>query len=70
MTFIRKNIFATACALALCGGAMSDVLLVDRGLPTANLNNAASSLRSNVAWADSGQPPATSDYLMSMQKPG
>jgi len=30
----------------------ADSLLVDRGLPTINLNNAAGGLRSNVAWVD------------------
>ena len=35
-------------AAALPAGA---TLLVDRGLPTANLNNAAGADRSNVAWA-------------------
>jgi len=30
--------------------AMADTLLVDRGLPTANLNNAAGADRSNVGW--------------------
>ena len=32
-------------------GQASAALLVDRGLPTANLNNAAGPNRSNVAWA-------------------
>jgi hypothetical protein len=32
----------------------ADELLVDRGLPTANLNNAAGSDRSNVAWSFGG----------------
>ena len=35
--------------------AQADSILVDRGLPTANLNNAAGSNRSNVAW-DEGAP--------------
>ena len=37
-------------------------LLVDRGLPTINLNNDAGSNRSNVAWVDGGTDPA--DYWM------
>jgi hypothetical protein len=39
--------------LAMGGGgsAFASPLLVDRGLPTANLNDAAGSNRSNVAWA-------------------
>ena len=38
--------------LTVGGGIASADLLVDRGLPTSNLNNAAGSNRSNVAWAD------------------
>src|SRR6476620_10805445 len=30
----------------------SGILVVDRGLPTANLNNISGSSRSNVAWAE------------------
>ncbi len=36
---------------ALSGTVIAAPLLVDRGLPTANLNNVAGSNRSNVAWA-------------------
>jgi hypothetical protein len=36
-------------------------LLVDRGLPTANLNNAAGANRANVAWADN-EPTGTTPY--------
>ena len=32
--------------------AAAGVVVVNRGLPTADLNNAAGSNRSNVAWAD------------------
>jgi len=41
-------------AMVLCCGALlhADNLLVDRGLPTINLNNAADLDRSNVAWGD------------------
>lgn len=49
------------CALALAAtGPAFGALVFDRGLPTANLNNAAGSDRSNVAWADvesSSTPP-------------
>ena len=34
-------------------GLYADITLFDRGLPTANLNNAAGADRSNVAWGDS-----------------
>src|SRR5665647_101872 len=36
---------------ALSGTAMATPMLMDRGLPTANLNNAAGLNRSNVTWA-------------------
>lgn len=44
-------------------------LLFDRGLPTANLNNAAGSNRSNTAWADQesydpGAPGFTDEYWL------
>jgi hypothetical protein len=44
---------ATAAFLMLCAGSVSaqSVLVCNRGLPTANLNNAAGSSRSNVAWS-------------------
>ena len=56
---------------ALCGAALAALLatapagattlLFDRGLPTANLNNAAGSSRSNVAWADGGPTTVIGD---------
>ena len=39
-----------AALLTVSGGIASADLLFDRGLPTANLNNAAGADRSNVAW--------------------
>ncbi|HEY5082878.1 MAG TPA: hypothetical protein VII48_00025, partial [Rhizomicrobium sp.] len=36
--------------------AAASVLVVDRGLPTDNLNDAAGANRSNVAWADDPVP--------------
>jgi len=39
-------------SLLVCAGTMANAgLLYDRGLPEANLNNAAGANRSNVAWA-------------------
>lgn len=50
---IRFSMIAMFCVGAmLVAGVAQAVLLVDRGLPTTNLNNAAGSNRSNVAWAD------------------
>jgi PEP-CTERM motif len=50
---MKKQIVCFMVAgLLLAGiGQASAALLVDRGLPTANLNNAAGVNRSNVAWA-------------------
>jgi hypothetical protein len=52
---------ALACAAAFSGTAMADVLLFDRGLPTANLNNGALGNRSNVAWGDAGTTVSIGD---------
>jgi hypothetical protein len=60
MNRIESKYLVTACALvvaAMSGTAQAE-LLVDRGLPTANLN-ATDSTRSNVAWTDGGQTAAT-----------
>ncbi len=44
--------------------SLAGTLLFDRGLPTANLNNAAGSNRSNVAWADSESSTTPSEYWL------
>jgi hypothetical protein len=64
---LKPKFWAGAAALALAGlagvtNANADALLVDRGLPTANLNNAAGADRSNVAWAFSEY--TSPDYWM------
>ncbi len=45
---IRTTVVAVSCAATMSASALT---LVDRGLPTANLNNAAGANRSNIAWA-------------------
>jgi hypothetical protein len=45
---------ALGLSVALTAPAAAQTLLFDRGLPTTNLNNAAGSNRSNVAWGDIG----------------
>lgn len=67
MNFTRFLQQATFCAALgastlFTGLASASPLLVDRGLPTANLNNAAGANRSNVAWASSGF--TSNDYWM------
>ena len=52
---IGKALFAAAAlglGLGLSAPAGASALIFDRGLPTANLNNAAGASRSNVAWGD------------------
>jgi hypothetical protein len=59
MNKLYLGIIAIGCAAAM--SASADIL-VDRGLPTANLNNAAGSDRANVAWAFSQY--TSSDYYV------
>ncbi len=60
----RLKSFALAAALLLSAGAACADLLVDRGLPGANLNNDAGANRSNVAWVDGGYTNATTPYYL------
>ncbi|QJR11028.1 hypothetical protein DSM104443_02099 [Usitatibacter rugosus] len=49
-------------AVSLLAGSLAasaQVMIVDRGLPNANLNNAAAANRSNFAWADIETLPVT-----------
>lgn len=69
MTAALRNSFRLAGALALAAASLfsataarADALLLDRGLPVANLNNAAGANRSNVAWAFSAF--TSNDYYM------
>jgi hypothetical protein len=49
---MKRTLVLSLVAVALASAQqLSATLLVDRGLPTANLNNAAGDDRSNVAWA-------------------
>jgi hypothetical protein len=59
MLMLRKsNILMIAgwLAVASAAGAADSILVVDRGLPSGNLNNVSGAARSNVRWAsgDSG----------------
>lgn len=68
MTKVGKTLGVAVCALALsaaiASAAMAAPILVDRGLPTANLNNAAGVNRSNVAWVDVPYTSATDYWLI------
>jgi hypothetical protein len=46
-----RLILALALSAMVSGAAMASSMLVDRGLPTDNLNNSAGANRSNVSWA-------------------
>ena len=58
---IRVLCSAAAATLLVIAPAGATTLLFDRGLPTANLNNAAGTNRSNVAWADTGPTTTMGD---------
>jgi len=51
LTVTNFSTFAVSLALALPALAAGPQLVVDRGLPQANLNDASGSARSNVRWA-------------------
>lgn len=53
---LSGGIAFAACAAILAGSPAEAALVIDRGLPTTNLNNAAGANRSNVAWGDSPAP--------------
>lgn len=53
-----------ALGLALTAFSAQADLLFDRGLPTDNINNAAGSNRSNIAWADSETTGTPSEYWL------
>jgi len=61
-TPLRLACSAIALSAALIGSAAASPVLLDRGLPTTNLNNAAGADRSNVSWAFSQYTSA--DYWM------
>lgn len=63
-TIFHKSVLAGAalCALSFAGQASAAAMLVDRGLPVDNLNNAAGANRSNVSWAFTQYTSA--DYWM------
>lgn len=67
----KLAIVVSILALLSLGAFMSPIdrafassLLFDRGLPTANLNDAAGANRSNVTWADNEATATTSPYWL------
>ncbi len=54
---------ALAAAALFATAAQASTVLVDRGLPDANLNNVAGANRSNVAWTDGGYV-SVNDYWL------
>jgi len=62
---VRLSGFALATALLIAPQlAAAQSMVVDRGLPTANLNNAASPDRSNVMWVDDDGRPVGDDFTL------
>ena len=61
----KSNALKMAGWLALASGAWAadSILVVDRGLPAANLNNVSGAARSNVRWA-SGDSGFLGDHFM------
>lgn len=58
-----RSTLALALTAILTAPVLASPMLVDRGLPTDNLNNAAGANRSNVAWSFGGDPTADrADY--------
>src|ERR1035437_684914 len=49
---IMLGILTTSIVLAAAAQAAAQVMIVDRGLPTHNLNNPAGDNRSNVSWGE------------------
>jgi len=62
----RMCAICIACILLIGVGQAfaAEVLLFDRGLPTANLNNSAGANRSNVAWADQESSATPTEYWL------
>lgn len=58
-----------ALILGVSGGAHA-TLVVDRGLPDSNLNNAGGGDRSNVAWGFNGDYLAGDDFSLGALNPG
>jgi hypothetical protein len=62
---IRGNYISKVAAFFVLGSAVwaaDSVLVVDRGLPQANLNNVSGTARSNVRWASDGESFLGDDF--------
>lgn len=70
---LKKASLLTCLGVSLFAGFASlaqAALIVDRGLPDQNLNNAAGANRSNVAWAFNGDFLAGDDFSLGAVAPG
>ena len=64
---LNRNRLSTVASLLLCAlpaMAADSVLIVDRGLPLSNLNNASGSVRSNVRWSGDNQGFIGDDFII------
>ena len=64
MSRFRATLTSLALAFCTVGAMAAPTMLVDRGLPTANLNNAAGANRSNVAWVEGDAVSTTAPYTV------
>ncbi len=63
LTLVSAGALFLASAFGVFAGD-KNTILVDRGLPTANLNNGAGPDRSNVAWADNESSSTPTEYWL------
>lgn len=70
MTFSASIKSALVAAAMLVTVGAQATLVVDRGLPNTNLNNASGANRSNVAWAFNGNFLSGDDFLLGPTDPG
>ena len=70
--FKKVSLLTCVAVTAFVGfaGLAQAALIVDRGLPDQNLNNAAGADRSNVAWAFNGEFLAGDDFSLGAVAPG
>jgi hypothetical protein len=64
MSRFKSTLTTLALIFSVASAIAAPTVLVDRGLPTANLNNAAGANRSNVAWVEGDYTNPNSAYTV------
>lgn len=64
MSRFKAILSSLVLALGVANAFAAPTMLVDRGLPTTNVNNAAGSNRSNVAWVEGDYSSSTAPYTV------